>query len=274
MNTNLAGHEPAPAKINLWLHIKARRADGYHELETLFAFTAFGDQLWATPAADWSLAVEGPMAAAISNDPQNLVLRAAHAFQQAAGSRRRYALRLDKHIPVAAGLGGGSADAAATLRLLNRLAGQPLRLAELERIGASLGADVPACVRLQPAIGTGTGTTLQDAPPIGLGADMGVLLVNPRVPVSTAKIFAAWASTDSPAANSADWRQAQNDLEPAAIGLLPEIADVLAWLRGLQGVQLARMSGSGATCFALFDGPVPNIKVPKSWWSASTQLLP
>ncbi len=264
----LRGAEPAPAKINLALHVRRRRADGYHELETLFAFTRFGDRLEAIEAPDWRLDMDGPLADAAGPLDDNLVLRTARAFEAAAGGRR-FAFRLEKHIPVAAGLGGGSADAAAALRLLNRLAGQPLADAALERIGAGLGADVPACVRSRTARGVGVGEELADAPPL---TGMGVLLVNPRVAVPTGPVFRAWDGVDrGPLA--ADWRLARNDLEAPAIALQPVIADVLAWLAGLPGATLARMSGSGATCFALFDGPAPRVTPPAGWWATATDLL-
>lgn len=264
-----AGHEPAPAKLNLALHVRAKRPDGYHELETLFAFTRFGDTLAAAPAEDWSLVVSGPTAQAAGPLEDNLVLRAARAFADASGSRARHALRLEKHIPVAAGLGGGSADAAATLRLLNRLAGAPLALCELERIGALLGADVPACVRSATAFGAGRGEALAPGP--GLSG-MPVLLVNPCVAVPTGPVFRAWDGIDR-GPLGADWRVARNDLEAPAIGLQPVIADVLAWLHGLPGVTLARMSGSGATCFALFEREAPAVVAPHGWWVQKSQLL-
>ncbi len=272
-----ARSEEAPAKINLFLHVRGRRADGYHDLETLFAFTRFGDRLHATPAAtpaatstnDWSLGIVGPMAAGLAADDGNLVLRAARAFGRAAAGARPHALRLEKHIPPAAGLGGGSADAAATLRLLNRLHGERFSLAELEELAAPLGADVPACVRARPAIGTGTGARLHQAPALPA---FGVLLVNPRVALPTAAVFAGLDGADRGPADALRWHEMRNDLEAAAIALQPAIADVLAFLRRLPGVELARMSGSGATCFALFRGAVPAVAVPRGWWSVATRL--
>jgi 4-diphosphocytidyl-2-C-methyl-D-erythritol kinase len=273
-----AGAEDAPAKINLALHVRHRRPDGYHDLETLFAFTRFGDRLTAREDADWSLLVTGPTAAAAGPTDENLVLWAAHAFAAATGSRARYALRLEKRIPVAAGLGGGSADAGAALRLLNRLAGSPLSAMDLELIGANLGADVPACVRSRTAVGTGVGEALAPGPDL---AGLHVLLVNPRVAVPTGPVFRAWDGVDRGPMGT-DWRKAplgaawhgsRNDLEAPAIGLQPVIADVLGWLRGLPGAQVARMSGSGATCFALFDGAVPAVQPPAGWWVQPSVLL-
>lgn len=269
ITTGIAGAEDAPAKINLALHVRRRRDDGYHDLETLFAFTRFGDRLRATEADDWSLEVEGPTAEASGPVAENLVLWAAHGFAAATGIRERYAFTLEKHIPVAAGLGGGSADAGAALRLLNRLTGHPLSEARLEQIGATLGADVPACVRCRPALGHGAGEALVDVAPL---PPMGVLLVNPRVAVPTGPVFRAWDGVDR-GALGADWRAARNDLEAPAISLQPVIAEVLAWLRTLPGASLVRMSGSGATCFALFEQTVPSVEAPNGWWVQPTALL-
>lgn len=273
MSEDIAGAEDAPAKINLALHVRHRRDDGYHALETLFAFTRFGDRLTATEDADWSLDVVGPTADSTGPAAENLVLWAAHAFAASTGSRARYAFRLEKRIPVAAGLGGGSADAGATLRLLNRLAGQPLPESELERVGATLGADVPACVWSRTAYGGGVGEALAPGPAL---TGTPVLLVNPGVAVPTGPVFRAWDGVDR-GPLGVDWQHARNDLEGPAIVQQPVIADVLTWLRTLPGVRLARMSGSGATCFALFEGAVPPmsppVAPPRGWWTMPTELL-
>ena len=269
MTRPIAGFEPAPAKLNLALHVRARRRDGYHDLETLFAFTRFGDTLEAIEANDWSLSVSGPTAEAAGPVADNLVLRAASAFAHASGVAARYAFRLEKRIPVAAGLGGGSADAAATLRLLNRLAGSPMPISDLERIGVDLGADVPACVRSASAFGMGKGEALLPGPDL---AGTPVLLVNPRVAVPTGPVFRAWNGVDQGKLGT-DWRNARNDLEAPAVALQPVIADVLAWLRALPSVTLARMSGSGATCFALFDGAVCEEAPPHGWWAQASELI-
>lgn len=258
-------HEPAPAKVNLALHVRRRRPDGYHDLETLFAFTRFGDSLSMRPAADWSLEVVGPMAADAGPLADNLVLRAARAHAEATGSAERFAFRLEKRIPVAAGLGGGSADAAAALRLLARRGGGEERL---HAIAAALGADIPACVRSETLLGAGRGEEL--APAASL-AGTPVLLVNPRVAVPTGPVFAAWDGVDRGPLEG--WREGRNDLEASAIALQPVIADVLGWLRGLPGVTMARMSGSGATCLALFADRVPDTPVPDGWWAEATALL-
>jgi len=269
MRPDPAGAEAAPAKLNLALHVRARRPDGYHDIDTLFAFTRFGDSLEAVPAEDWSLAVSGPTADAAGPLAENLVLRAARAFAEASGSDARFLLRLEKRIPVSAGLGGGSADAAAALRLLNRLAGGPLALADLEAIGVTLGADIPACVRSATAIGTGRGDKLVPGPNL---AGTPVLLVNPCVPVPTGPVFGAWDGLDRGPLGP-DWRGARNDLEAPAIGLQPVIAHVLGWLQSLPGVSIARMSGSGATCLALFDSNIPDLHPPSGWWVQTTELI-
>jgi 4-diphosphocytidyl-2-C-methyl-D-erythritol kinase len=261
----MAWSEPAWAKVNLALHVRGLMADGYHALETLFAFTEFGDTLWAEPAADWGLDVEGETAADAGPVADNLVLRAARAFADASGTAERFRFRLEKRIPVAAGLGGGSADAAAALRLLDRVTGAGLGPRRLEAIGACLGADVPACVRSVTAVGRGRGELLTPGPDL---AGVPVLLVNPRVAVPTGPVFARWDGVDRGPMGE-DFRAARNDLEAPACGLQPVIADVLAWMRGLPEASLVRMSGSGATCLAL---GVREAAVPEGWWSVLTAL--
>jgi 4-diphosphocytidyl-2-C-methyl-D-erythritol kinase len=262
--------ELAPAKVNLALHVRRRRADGYHDIESWFAFAELADRLTAKPAADWELSVTGPKAAQLGAAlADNLVLRAAHAFADAAASPLRYALHLHKCIPVAAGLGGGSADAAAVLRLLNRLTPAPLPEAQLRDIAASIGADVPACLLSRSQIGRGVGEVLHPAPAV---TGLRLLLINPGVPVATAAVFAGWDGVDG-GALGADWRQGRNDLEIPASRLQPAIGTALDWLRRIPGAQHVRMSGSGATCFAVFAGDVPRISLPPGWWAAATRLL-
>ncbi len=269
MTERLTGAEDAPAKVNLALHVRRRRADGYHDLETLFAFTRFGDRLEAWEAEDWSLDVEGPMATDAGPLQDNLVLRAARAFAEVAGSDKRFAFRLSKRIPVAAGLGGGSADAAAALRLLNRLCGDPLGRAEIEALGGRLGADIPACVRSATVWGEGVGDDLREGPDL---KGRQILLVNPRVAVPTGPVFKLWDGIDR-GPLSADWRAGRNDLQAPAIALQPVIAKVLDWMAGLPGVELARMSGSGATCLALLADDAPEIAPPDGWWAIRTELI-
>ena len=245
--------ETAYAKINLALHVRARRTDGYHELETLFAFIDDGDRLTVASSEVFSLAITGPFAAGLSAGEDNLVLRAARLLAERNGVTAGAAFTLDKRLPVASGIGGGSADAAAALQLAVRLWGQD---APHSGIALELGADVPACMASVTARGEGVGealTTLGD----GL-AGTPVLLVNPGVAVSTGAIFKAWDGVDrGPLGHGDDLlalaQSARNDLTKPAIALAPVITDVLAALGAQSGVTLARMSGSGATCFALFE---------------------
>jgi 4-diphosphocytidyl-2-C-methyl-D-erythritol kinase len=274
--------ETAYAKINLALHVRRRRADGYHDLETLFAFCANGDELAVAPADGLSLSIEGPFGEGLSAGEDNLVLRAARALQEASGTTSGAAIRLNKRLPVASGIGGGSADAAAALRLLARLWGVDLPQSALHDIAAALGADVPACLVSRSCRGEGKGDALDlldDAALRGLP----VLLVNPRVPVPTGPVFGGWDGTDrGPLADGDPLAAAlagRNDLQPPAIAMQPLIADVISALAAMPGVILARMSGSGATCFALFDVPekrdaardaIEN-RFPE-WWSLATLL--
>ncbi|MDR6786752.1 4-diphosphocytidyl-2-C-methyl-D-erythritol kinase [Sphingomonas sp. BE138] len=247
--------EVAPAKLNLALHVRARRADGYHELETLFVFARDGDTVTVERADAPSFAVTGPFAAAVGPDGDNLVTRAERAFRDTFGLRAAHAIVLDKHLPVASGIGGGSADAAATLRALATIHGVADDDARLMAIAARLGADVPACLLGRPTLGSGRGDAL--VPVAGLG-DMPALLVNPLVAVSTAAVFAGWDGVDRGALPGEGTTLARalagrNDLQAPAESVAPVIRDVLAVLAACDGVVMARMSGSGATCFALFD---------------------
>jgi 4-diphosphocytidyl-2-C-methyl-D-erythritol kinase len=266
------------AKLNLALHVRRRRADGYHDLETIFAFTELGDGLTVEPADGLSLRVEGPFASAAPPGSDNLVLRAARAL----GGERGAAITLDKRLPIAAGLGGGSADAAATLRLLNRLWELDLPAERLAEIGAALGADVAACVHSRTMRGEGRGEALAPIADGGL-AGTPTLLVNPRVAVPTPAVFARWDGEDrgpladgDPVAAAAAGR---NDLEPPALGLAPVIGEVLNSMAALKGVHLVRMSGSGATCFALLAsdqaaaaGAEAIAAAHPGWWVAATRL--
>jgi 4-diphosphocytidyl-2-C-methyl-D-erythritol kinase len=267
--------EFAPAKINLALHLRRRRADGYHDLETIFAFTEFGDALTADGADDLSLVITGPFAAPAGAGDDNLVLRAARALAEAAGVRAGAALALDKRIPVAAGLGGGSADAAAALRLLSRLWGLDWPLARLAALATGLGSDVPACVASQTCFGCGRGEALAPWPDALAGTP--VLLVNPRVAVPTGPVFAAWDQVDHGGiAIGAPLAGLRNDMTAAAVGIAPVIGDVLAALATTDPV-LARMSGSGATCLALYADTgardrAATALAPHGWWQAATAI--
>ena len=241
--------EAACAKINLALHVRRRRPDGYHEIETIFAFAEDGDMLTAEPADRISLAIDGPFAAELGVSDDNLVLKAARGL---AGSRGCGAsIRLSKNLPIASGVGGGSADAAAALRLLSRL----WDVAIPGDLPAGLGADVPACLLSRTAWAEGLGHPVTEIADSGL-AGMPLLLVNPMLPVSTAAVYRGWDAVDrGPLGRGAPLAAAQsgrNDLEPAALAIQPAIGGVLAALAAQDGVMLSRMSGSGATCFALF----------------------
>ncbi len=269
--------ETAYAKINLALHVRNRRADGYHALETLFAFAEAGDALTVAPAAALSLTIAGRFADGLSTGPDNLVLRAAAAVQSAFGINTGAALHLDKRLPVAAGIGGGSADGAAAIRLLVRHWGIEADADQLHAIAVSLGADVPACLLSRACFGSGVGdelTTVEGAELAGLP----ILLVNPLVPCATGPVFGAWDGVDRGALSELEWRSGRNDLQDPAVRLVPVIADVLECLSAA-GAQITRMSGSGATCFSLFDDAVSRdaaaaliAGMHPGWWVCSTTL--
>ena len=254
--------ETAFAKLNLALHVRARESDGYHRIETVFAFCEDGDVLTAEPGEGLSLRLTGPFAAHLTGEPENLVLKAARALGVS-----EVALTLEKNLPVASGIGGGSADAAAALRLIGD------DRADLQEIAASLGADVPACLTSRTARGEGRGDRLTFIDNDGL-AGTPVLLVNPGVALSTAAVFAAWDGVDR--GPLGDWRDGRNDLEAPARALVPEIGAVLD---ALSGASVARMSGSGATCFGLFrnmaerDEFQARIAADRpSWWTLASRL--
>lgn len=246
--------ETAPAKINLALHVRSRRDDGYHEIETLFAFLKDGDIIRLKRSDKSSFSVSGPFAAALSGEGDNLVTRAASRFAETFAIDGAYAIELEKHLPVASGIGGGSADAAATLRALARLHGMAPDDQRLFAIAEGLGADVPACLLGRSAVGVGKGEKLT---PIGGLTDMPVLLVNPGVGVSTGAVFKGWGGADlgSISAGSLIDRAlaGRNDLEAPARAVAPVIGKVVSMLAAGPGTLLARMSGSGATCFALYE---------------------
>lgn len=262
--------EPAPAKLNLALHIRGKLPDGRHELETMFAFCVDGDRLEAEAADGLSLDIVGPFAVGLSVD-DNLVLRAAQALRETSGASTGARLFLTKKLPVASGIGGGSADAAASLRILTRLWRIDPRWAV--EVAPRIGSDVPACLLSLSARGTEAGDKLelvQDASIPGTP----VLLVNPGVPLSTGEVFARWGGVDHGRLGS--WRDGRNDLEEAARGVAPAIGDVLGWLRQQEGANFVRMSGSGATCFALFDSEAARDaaagECPSNWWHLATFL--
>ncbi|CAA9519775.1 MAG: 4-diphosphocytidyl-2-C-methyl-D-erythritol kinase [uncultured Sphingomonas sp.] len=264
--------ELAPAKLNLALHVRGRLPDGRHALETLFAFCIDGDRLSGEPADEISLAVTGPFADALGSREDNLVLRAARALKERAGASQGAALTLHKALPIASGIGGGSADAAAALRLLTGM--WKLDPAHASAVAPKLGSDVPACLLGMTCHGSGAGDELELADEVGV-AGAPALLVNPRVPLSTGEVFARWDGVDRGPLDD-DWRGGRNDLELPARGLVPQIGDVLDWLVARNGITLARMSGSGATCFALFEGEQARDEAadacPAEWWHLATAL--
>ena len=271
-------HDTAYAKINLALHVRHRRADGYHALETLFVFAEDGDELTATPSDVFSLAISGPFGQGLSTGPDNLVLKAVMALAKANGIKSGLALTLDKNLPIAAGIGGGSADAAAALRLAAKIWQLGPDTIGPEAIAPTIGADVPACLHAQSCYGSGVGDALTNAPDLGLKGQP-ILLVNPNVACPTGPVFAAWDGVDRGPLSLDDWQLGRNDLERPAIGLVPVITDVLALLAKQPGVDLVRMSGSGATCFALFsdaqkrDAAAKAIAAARpSWWTLATRL--
>jgi 4-diphosphocytidyl-2-C-methyl-D-erythritol kinase len=282
--------EQALAKINLTLRVVGRRPDGYHDLESLVVFASVGDALMLAAGPRLLLTVRGPTAGSSGALADNLVLKAANALAEQVRGLKYGHFVLSKRLPVAAGLGGGSADAAAALRLLarrNHLALDDGRLCEAARL---TGADVPVCLDPRPRLMSGTGNLL--SPPLDLPR-LPAVLVNPRVAVPTKGVFeklaaprvarAAKVSEDYPPTDRAGLIEyltdRGNDLEPPAVALQPVVAEVLEALDQLSGCRLARMSGSGATCFALFDNPKAAAAAARAlrgrkpaWWVRSAML--
>ncbi len=248
------------AKINLYLHVTGRRPDGYHEIDSLIVFAGIGDRLQVTASDRLELQVSGPLAAAVPAGAENLVLRAARALSQTCGPAGGARIGLEKHLPVAAGLGGGSADAAAVLTALGEHWQVPLARPGLHEIALGLGADVPVCLYGRPAFAAGIGERLKRAPPL---PPAWLVLVNPGAALATADVYAAraggfsaparWTKT-LPDLNALVGRLAglRNDLEVPARTLAPEVDEALTLIGRQSDVLLARMSGSGATCFGLF----------------------
>jgi 4-diphosphocytidyl-2-C-methyl-D-erythritol kinase len=258
--------ERAPAKVNLTLHVLGRRADGYHELDSLVAFAGVGDELRLEPNTALALDIAGPGAAACGPLGDNLVLRAGRALEQRRPGLQMGRFTLVKRLPVAAGLGGGSSDAAAALRLLARLNTIDPGSEDLHEAARATGADVPVCLAGKARRMTGIGDRLGQ--PLAL-PPLFAVLVNPRVGVATAAVFAAMGlarDTRCDAPPAPDWpaqptrdgiiaalQRGYNDMQAAATGLAPVIGTVISALAATPGCRLARMSGSGATCFGLFD---------------------
>lgn len=277
----MAAEDFAPAKVNLALHVTGRRADGYHLLDSLVVFADVGDRISVAPAEGLSLTVTGPMAFGLAGEPDNLVLRAAR-FLGVTGA----AITLDKQLPLASGIGGGSSDAAATLRALSRLTGRPLPAAAATAV---LGADVPVCLDPRPQRTAGIGERLAEVPPL---PPCWLVLANPGVAVPTPAIFRALTRNDGAAmpdplprwpdatAMARDLAAMRNDLETPAIALAPVIATVRSALAAQSGCLLARMSGSGATVFGLFaaEGPARAAEARlqadrPGWWLRAAPVL-
>ncbi|ANC92818.1 4-(cytidine 5'-diphospho)-2-C-methyl-D-erythritol kinase [Azospirillum humicireducens] len=303
--------EAAPAKLNLYLHVTGRRADGYHELDSLVAFADLGDAIALTPAAARlalrgadlppagpRLAIAGPFGPDLmgGNPADNLVMRAAHALAARLGRQADVMIALTKALPVASGIGGGSADAAACLRALARLWGMPTDDPALFAVAAGLGADVPVCVAGRSCYFGGIGDVLDEAPEL---PETHAVLVNPNLPVPTPAVFRALAAAraESAAPFSAPARFARkpadardlaalllertNDLTAPALTVAPAIADVLAALERSAGCLLSRLSGSGATCFGLYATTQEAEAAAKAiataepgWWVRPTRLRP
>jgi 4-diphosphocytidyl-2-C-methyl-D-erythritol kinase len=274
--------EEAFAKINLALHVRGREANGYHRIETLFAFAETGDRLRVEESDALSLRTEGPFAAALPPSDDNLVLRAAAELRSRHGIEAGAALILEKQLPVASGLGGGSADAAAALRLLARWWGLEYDPPSMVVLARELGADVPACLVSRPLRGTGRGDRLEPVEDRTI-AGTPLLLVNPGKPLSTADVFARWDGVDRGVLMLGDPLDAalggRNDLEAAARALMPEVSEVLDRLTRCDGTKLVRMSGSGASCFALFaseserDAAQVLIAAEQPhWWLSATRI--
>jgi 4-diphosphocytidyl-2-C-methyl-D-erythritol kinase len=281
---------PASAKLNLYLHVTGRRADGFHLLDSLVAFSDIGDRLSVAPASRLTLEIIGPFARELAqeNVQKNLVWRAAEALAARLGRTPDVALTLEKNLPVASGIGGGSSDAAAALKALAAHWQASLDEAALCAIAATLGADVPVCIVARASFFGGIGDEIVPAPQL---PPVPLLLVNPGIALPTASVFRARqgafsaparfvTAPASVAALAALLQERHNDLSDAAIGIVPAIGDVLTRLAAQQGALLARMSGSGATCFALFEttaaaeAAAASLKMEQPrWWVAAGKLV-
>ena len=276
----------AAAKLNLYLHVVGKREDGFHILDSLIAFASVHDTISVAPAEQLSLAIEGPFSASLERDADNLVLRAARGLAAHAGQAPRAAITLIKRLPIASGIGGGSADAAAALLALVRLWGLSVAREDLMALALSLGADVPMCLGGRTSFAGGIGELLTPGPAL---PEVGLLLVNPGIAAPTPAVFRARRGALSKPARFADTppdakalaailASRQNDLASPALTICPAIGEVLDALRGAAGCRLARMSGSGATCFGLFDdeatAKIAAAQVKdRGWWVAAGRLV-
>jgi len=282
--------EKAPAKINLYLHVGSLRHDGLHELSSLFVFAKEGDRVSVAAAPELSLKIEGPFAGALSGLPEekNLVWRAASMLREKTGICEGAALSLQKNLPIASGVGGGSADAAAALRALMRLWRPDFSDEALFDLAFGLGADVPACLTAAPIYVSGAGEQIKPGPPL---PPLWICLVNPGVDMPTGAIFQAFDKVHPapalPAATmvevsdyerlAASLKSTRNDLEPIARNQAPEIGEVIEFLAEEPGALIARLSGSGATCFALFASAAAAVAAEgrasaRNWWALASPL--
>jgi 4-diphosphocytidyl-2-C-methyl-D-erythritol kinase len=280
--------EIAPAKVNLFLEITAKRADGFHELDSLFVFASTHDEIAATPADHWELSVSGPFSCNLASEApdNNLALKAAKKLAQHLGLDQAFTIQLTKNLPVAAGLGGGSADAAAALRAICRLAKTEIPDQDLEKLALELGADVPSCLSSSAQIVRGIGELRSKLPYF---PTVHAVLVNPLVPLSTAQVFKSWAPkftknqvcpTTGDINSWIDFVQNRtNCLQSTAIQLCPAIAEVLEQLAQNADCFLARMSGSGPSCFGLYptaeaaDAAATHLSEARpGWWAQAVEL--
>jgi 4-diphosphocytidyl-2-C-methyl-D-erythritol kinase len=283
--------ETAPAKLNLYLHVGPVRNDGRHALVSFFVFTEDGDAITVEAARDISLTITGPAAGALSDLPheENLIWKAAELLREACGVSQGAAIKLEKNLPTAAGIGGGSADAAAALRALIKLWNIKIADDALAQLAFRLGADVPACLAGAPVLVAGAGEDVSPGPAL---PPLWACLVNPGVKISTGPVFQAFdAGNPAPAAPTAPalaeasydalaqlMGETRNDLQPAAIMHAPEITDIIKRLGQCRGALAARMSGSGATCFALFSTAADAESArdeahDEGWWAMASPLI-
>jgi 4-diphosphocytidyl-2-C-methyl-D-erythritol kinase len=280
----------AAAKVNLYLHVLGRRLDGYHELDSLVAFASVGDEVWLSEAPHYSLQLEGPFAGPLRAEDVdgNLVTRAVRGLAAAVGRAPNVAVTLHKHLPVASGIGGGSADAAATLRGLARLWGLAADDPRLRDLAPKIGADVPVCLYSRTAYFGGAGEVVEPGPAL---PPAWLLLVNPGIQVATKDVFAARHGHFSAAARfdrapadaaalSALLAERRNDLMLPALRVAPEIGAVLSAIGGTAHVLMSRMSGSGATCFGLYADESAALEAAAmlwrdhpDWWVEPAALL-
>lgn len=279
----------APAKVNLSLHITGKRGDGYHLLDSLVAFTAFGDELEFAESNDLSLTIQGEFARQLADDhTTNIVLKAARLLKEKSSTDKGAHIILNKHIPVGAGLGGGSADAAAALRGLCRLWGVEISNDQLADIALELGSDVPVCLHSRTARMCGVGEIIT---PVPLNAKVWIVLVNPKQPLLTKAVFGKYSGDfsaegkiceriDSLNALLSALESTHNVLEKPAISLLPVIQNILDTIKTTKGCRMARMSGSGATCFGLYaseeEAQAASKRIQQTqpgWWTICSYLL-